>query len=259
MRIGNTPTAQSSNSTLTSHREKPVDYAQIRSKTTLTLPSTKYNNNSSSGGHSSLRNSDISLTHATAKSHEMLDFNSNAGSYYGFDTDSKSKSFDDDFCYNTQATRNQSNAARNVFSGNRAFSQDRVLLVPQQQQQLMKSLRNSPRTYGSRLRNPEDIYEMSRRSPVMNYNGNNSRGGAFREKSPRRSRERDNFVKSNYLKPRNTTTPNRSPNRSPSDSDDSINDQSVLKDKSLITEYLIGLKRKQQAKRNGTTLSSGRY
>lgn len=272
VRIGTTPTTNST--ALTSHREKPVDYGQIRNKTTLTLPSTKYNNNHASSsivvGHSSLRSSDISLTHATAKSHEMLDFNSNAGSgsCYGFDTDAKSKSFDDDFCYNTQATRNQSNAARNVFSGNRAFSQDRVLLVPQQQQQLVKSLRSSPSNFGSRLRNHEDMYEINRRSPVINYNNNNisSRGTAqqtFRDKSPtshRRSRaDRDNFVKSNYLKGRTTTTPNRSPNRSPSDSDDSINDQAVLKDKTLVTEYLIGLKRKQLAKRNGTTLSSGRY
>jgi hypothetical protein len=209
VRIGNTQAPQSTNTTLTRHREKLADYGQIRNKTTLTLPSSKYYDDN--GYSSSLRNSDMSLTHKKTKSQEILDFNSNAytSSGVGFDSDAKSKSFDDDFCYNTQATRSQSNS-RNVFSGNRAFSQDRVLLVPSNQLQV-KSLRSSPnRNYGSRLHDHESLYDIanSRRSPVMNYNNSM----LSREKSPmsRRSRdmERESHKKSNlnYLKSRTSLT-----------------------------------------------------
>lgn len=248
MRIGNSQAPQSTNTTLTRHREKLADYVQIRNKTTLTLPSTKYNDDN---GHM-LRNSDMLLTHKKTKSQEILDYNSNnTGS---FENDAKSKSFDDDFCYNTQATRSQNNS-RNVFSGNRAFSQDRVLLVPPSNP--VKSQKNSPRSYGSRLHDHNSLYDIAnnRRSPLTNYNHGNSL--LSREKSPmsRRSRdmERESHKKTNYLK-------SRTPDRSPTDSDDSINGQNnVLKDKSLVTEYLIGLKRKQLAKQNRTTASSGRY
>lgn len=270
MRIGNTPSPQSTTTTnVAKHREKP-DYAHTRSKTTLNMPS-KYNSQS-------LRNSDNSLTSSTqTKSFEMLDFNGKSSMDYGFESDSKSKSFDDDFCFNTKVARNGNNT-RNVFSGNRAFSQDRVLLVPQT---ASKSLRNSPRNYGSRLYDHEALYDVATRraatrSPIMNFNNRIPVNPPLsRERSPisnrrSRDRERDNYKKqanNNFLKPRTTTTPNRSPNRSPSDSDDSINENAnkVLKDKSLVAEYLFGLKRKQQANLNrsgnqsGTPSSSGRY
>lgn len=267
VRIGNTPAPQSTTTAnVTKHREKP-DHAHTRSKTTLNMPS-KYN-------AQSLRNSDLSLTSsAQAKSFEMLDFN---GPDYGFESDSKSKSFDDDFCFNTKIARN-GNGNRSVFSGNRAFSQDRVLMVPQN---ISKSLRNSPRNYGSRLYDHDILYDVTNRraanrSPIMNFNNRPPTNPPLsRERSPvggrrSRDRERDNYKKqpsNNFLKPRTTTTPNRSPNRSPSDSDDSINESAnkVLKDKSLVAEYLFGLKRKQQANLNrsgtqsGTASSSGRY
>lgn len=273
VRIGNTPAPQSTASTnQTKHRERP-DYVHTRSKTTLNMPSSKYNSQS-------LRNSDNSLTSSTqAKSYEMLDFNGKTSMDYGFESDSKSKSFDDDFCFNTKLTRNgNGNGNRNVFSGNRAFSQDRVLAVPSQ---VSKSLRNSPRNYGSRLYDHDALYDVATRraatrSPIMNFSNRMSVNPPLsRERSPvggRRSRdkERDSYKKqtsNNFLKPRTTTTPNRSPNRSPSDSDDSINESAnkVLKDKSLVAEYLFGLKRKQQANLNrsgnqsGTPSSSGRY
>lgn len=269
VRIGNTQTPQSTTN-LSKHREKP-DYAHTRSKTTLNMPS-KYNSQS-------LRNSDNSLAGSTqAKSFEMLDFNGKSSVDYGFESDSKSKSFDDDFCFNTKVTRNGNNS-RNAFSGNRAFSQDRVLVVPSA---ATKSLRSSPRNYGSRLYDHDILYDTAAtrraqtRSPIMNFNNRMSVNPPLsRERSPvgnRRSRdkERENYKKpptSGFLKPRKTTTPNRSPNRSPSDSDDSINESAnkVLKDKSLVAEYLFGLKRKQQANINrtgnqsGTASSSGRY
>lgn len=269
VRIGNTPAPQSTTTTnLTKHREKP-DYGHQRSKTTLNTPS-KYNSQS-------LRNSDNSLTISSqAKSFEMLDFNGKSSMDYGFESDSKSKSFDDDFCFNTKVTRNGIGNTRNAFSGNRAFSQDRVLLVPQA---ASKSLRNSPRNYGSRLYDHDLLYDVATRraatrSPIMNFNNRVPANPPLsRERSPvggRRSRDRENNKKqpsNNFLKPRTTTTPNRSPNRSPSDSDDSINENAnkILKDKSLVAEYLFGLKRKQQANLNrsgnqsGTPSSSGRY
>ena len=227
----------------------------------------------------SLRNSDNSLPSSSqAKSYEMLDFNGKSNVDYGFESDSKSKSFDDDFCFNTKVTRN-GNGTRNVFSGNRAFSQDRVLLVPPT---ASKSLRSSPRNYGSRLYDHDILYDVASRraatrSPIMNFNTRPPVNPPLsRERSPMgtrksRDRERENYKKqqtgNNFLKPRTTTTPNRSPNRSPSDSDDSINESAnkVLKDKSLVAEYLFGLKRKQQANLNrsgnqsGTQSSSGRY
>lgn len=270
VRIGNTPAPQSTATTnLSKHREKP-DYAHTRSKTTLNMPS-KYNSQS-------LRNSDNSLPGSSqAKSYEMLDFNGRGSMDYGFESDSKSKSFDDDFCFNTKVTRNGSNT-RNAFSGNRAFSQDRVLLAPPTA--VSKSLRNSPRNYGSRLYDHDVLYDVATRraatrSPIMNFNNRIPVNQPLsRERSPisgrrSRDRERESYKKSssNFLKPRTTTTPNRSPNRSPSDSDDSINESAnkVLKDKSLVAEYLFGLKRKQQANLNrsgnqsGTPSSSGRY
>lgn len=225
----------------------------------------------------SLRNSDNSLPGSTqTKSFEMLDFNGKSSMDYGFESDSKSKSFDDDFCFNTKVTRSVNNT-RNAFSGNRAFSQDRVLQVPPQA--MSKSLRNSPRNYGSRLYDHDVLYDVANRraatrSPIMNFNNRISVNPPLsRERSPlsnrrSRDRDRDGYKKqssSNFLKPRTTTTPNRSPNRSPSDSDDSINESAnkVLKDKSLVAEYLFGLKRKQQANLNrnqsGTPSSSGRY
>jgi hypothetical protein len=249
---------------LSKHRDKP-DYVHVRSKTTLTMPSTKYSSQS-------LRNSDNSLPGSTqAKSYEMLDFNGKSSVDYGFESDSKSKSFDDDFCFNTKVSRN---GTRNAFAGNRAFSQDRVLLAPPT---ATKSLRNSPRNYGSRLYDHDVLYDAASRraatrSPIMNFSNRISVNTPMsRERSPvggRRSseKERDGYKKQNFLKPRTTTTPNRSPNRSPSDSDDSINESAnkVLKDKSLVAEYLFGLKRKQQAglSRSGNqsgTSSSGRY
>lgn len=257
------------------YREK-ADYVHARSKTTLNMP-TKYN-------AQSLRNSDNSIPSSTqAKSFDMLDYNGKSSVDYGFESDSKSKSFDDDFCLNTKVTRNSGNgnSRSNAFSGNRAFSQDRVLLVPSTNSSAAasKSLRNSPRNYGSRLYDHDVIYDrtVATRSPIMNFNRNIPL--LSRERSPvggRRSRDRDrerDFKKpqgnnniNNFLKPRTTTTtPNRSPNRSPSDSDDSINENvnKVLKDKSLISEYLFGLKRKQQAnsmnQRSSGTTSSGRY
>lgn len=269
VRIGNTPAPQSTTNP-SKHREKP-DYVHARSKTTLNMPA-KYSSQS-------LRNSDNSLTNSTqAKSFEMLDFNGKSSVDYGFESDSKSKSFDDDFCFNTKVTRNGGNI-RNAFAGNRAFSQDRVLNLPPTA--ASKSLRNSPRNYGSRLYDHENLYDVSSRraatrSPLLNYNNRILVNPPLsRERSPiggRRSRdkERENFNKkqtgSSFLKPRTTTTPNRSPNRSPSDSDDSINESAnkVLKDKSLVAEYLFGLKRKQQANlsrsaKSGTPSSSGRY
>lgn len=268
VRIGNTPAPQSTTLNLSKHREKP-DYAHARSKTTLNTPA-KYN-------AQSLRNSDNSLPGSTqAKSYEMLDFNGKGSMDYGFESDSKSKSFDDDFCFNTKVTRNGSNT-RNVFSGNRAFSQDRMMLpLP-----AAVSLRNSPRNYGSRLYDHDMLYDVATRraatrSPIMNFNNRISVNPPLsRERSPignrrSRDRERESFKKANnnFLKPRTTTTPNRSPNRSPSDSDDSINESAnkVLKDKSLVAEYLFGLKRKQQANLNRSgnlsatpPSSSGRY
>lgn len=259
------------------YREKP-DYVHARSKTTLNMPM-KYN-------AQSLRNSDNSIPSSTqAKSFDMLDYNGKSSVDYGFESDSKSKSFDDDFCFNTKVTRNNGNgnSRNNAFSGSRAFSQDRVLLVPPTNSAAAasKSLRNSPRNYGSRLYDHDVIYDrtVATRSPIMNFNRNAP--PLSRERSPvggRRSRDRDrerdfkkqpqghnnNNNNNNFLKPRTTTTPNRSPNRSPSDSDDSINENvnKVLKDKSLISEYLFGLKRKQQANsmnRSSGTTSSGRY
>lgn len=265
VRIGNTPVPQSTTTQASKHRDKP-DYVHVRSKTTLTMPSSKYS-------AQSLRNSDNSLPGSTqAKSYEMLDFNGKSSVDYGFESDGKSKSFDDDFCFNTKATRS-GNATRN-FAGNRAFSQDRVLLAPPT---ASKSLRNSPRSYGSRLVDHDAVYDVASRraatrSPIMNFSNRITVNPPLsRERSPvggRRSRdkERDGYKKQNFLKPRQTTTPNRSPNRSPSDSDDSINESAnrVLKDKSLVAEYLFGLKRKQQAglSRSGNqsgTSSSGRY
>lgn len=224
-----------------------------------------------------LRNSDNSLPGSTqAKSFEMLDFNGKSSMDYGFESDSKSKSFDDDFCLNSKVSRNGVNNTRNAFSGNRAFSQDRVLLVPPT---ASKSLRSSPRNYGSRLYDHDVLYDVASRraatrSPIMNFNSRITVNQPLsRERSPisnrrSRDRDRDGYKKQpggNFLKPRTTTTPNRSPNRSPSDSDDSINESAnkVLKDKSLVAEYLFGLKRKQQASRSGnqsgTPSSSGRY
>lgn len=274
VRIGNTATPQSvaASASNQKYREKP-DYVHTRSKTTLNMP-TKYNSQS-------LRNSDNSLpsSSAQAKSFDMLDYNGKSSVDYGFESDSKSKSFDDDFCFNTKITRNNNggggngNSRNNVFSGNRAFSQDRVLLAPPSNSiTASKSLRNSPRNYGSRLYDHDVLYDraMASRSPIMSFN----RGVPInnpplsRERSPvggRRSREREFKKGNNFLKPRTNNTPNRSPNRSPSDSDDSINENvnKVLKDKSLISEYLFGLKRKQQAnsmnRSSGTTTSSGRY
>lgn len=234
---------------------------------------------SSKHGAQSLRNSDNSLTSSTqAKSYEMLDFNGKSSVDYDFEDDSKAKSFDDDFCFNTKVTRN--GGRNNVFSGNRAFSQDRVLAIPPT---AAKSLRSSPRNYGSRLYDHDVLYDTAAtrraqtRSPIMNFNSRMSVNPPLsRERSPvggrkSRDKERENYSKkpptSGFLKPRTTTTPNRSPNRSPSDSDDSINESAnkVLKDKSLVAEYLFGLKRKQQASLNrsgthsGTASSSGRY
>lgn len=275
VRIGNTATPQSVVSTPQApasnqkYREKP-DYVHARSKTTLNMP-TKYT-------AQSLRNSDNSLPSSTqTKSFDMLDYNGKSNVDYEFESDSKSKSFDDDFCYNTKVTRNSGNgnSRNNVFSGNRAFSQDRVLLVPPTSViAASKSLRNSPRNYGSRLYDHEVIYDRNAmlRSPIMNFNRAPINPPLSRERSPvggRRSRDRDRdfkkqqSVSNNFLKPRTTTTPNRSPNRSPSDSDDSINGNvnKVLKEKSLVSEYLFGLKRKQQANMNRSsgTASSGRY
>jgi hypothetical protein len=246
------------------------------------MPTAKYNSQL-------LRNSDNSLPSSTAaKSFDMLDFHNGKSSVdYGFESDSKSKSFDDDFCYNTKATRNSAKSGsntRNVFSGNRAYSQDRVLLVPPNavgNSVLSKSLRNSPRNYGSRLYDHDMLYDVATshtRSPIMNFNNRIPLNPPLsRERSPvsgRRSRDREykkshsnnnanNNNNGNYLKPNRTSiTPNRSPNRSPSDSDDSIDKKvnKVLKDKSLVAEYLFGLKRKQQqANKNGTPSSSSRY
>lgn len=214
-----------------------------------------------------------------------MDFNEKQVINYGFEFDSKSKSFDDDYCYNTKITRNNTNNTnRNVFSGNRAFSQDRVLLNPQVQNTSI-SLKNSPRNYGSRLHDHEVVYDVARRaatrSPIMNFNRNPVNNPPIaRERSPigRRSSKhpRDYYKKqsssNSFLNPK-TNTPNRSPNRSPTDSDDSINESvnKVLKDKSLVAEYLFGLKNKQlqqqqqqqaNANRSGNssgTPSSGRY
>lgn len=298
VRIGNTVTPQQA--AAAKYREKAAaDYTHSRSKTSLNMPTpAKYN-------AASLRNSDNSLpsSSAQAKSFEMLDFNGKLSVDYGFESDSKSKSFDDDFCYNTKLARignsggsntsstQNSNSTRNIFSsGNRAFSQDRVLLVPPTSS-ASKSLRNSPRNYGSRLYDHDALYDTAQqrsaatRSPLMNFRGPLNPPPLSRERSPvggRRTRDRERDYKkhsnnnlnnnnnnntsssnssntNNYLKPRQTTTPNRSPNRSPSDSDDSINEKvnKVLKDKSLVAEYLFGLKRKQQTNRSGT--SSGRY
>jgi hypothetical protein len=279
VRIGNTATPQQPTQQTSSNkysRDKAAEYTHARSKTTLNMPTNKYSSQS-------LRNSDNSLPSSSsqAKSYEVLDFNGKLSVDYGFESDSKSKSFDDDFCYNTKLTRNGSSNTRNVFSGNRAFSQDRVLLVPPVVS-VSKSLRNSPRNYGSRLYDHDVLYDTAQRaavtrSPLMNYRGGNQINPPLsRERSPvggrRRDRERErereykkHTSAGNYLKPKTTTTPNRSPNRSPSDSDDSINESAnkVLKDKSLVTEYLFGLKRKQQANRSanhsGTGSSSGRY
>ena len=275
VRIGNTATPQQAKQSTKyrSNVEKAAaDYTHTRSKTTLNMPINKYSSQS-------LRNSDISLpsSSAQAKSFDLLDFNGKLSVDYGFESDSKSKSFDDDFCYNVKGPRNGNNT-KNVFSGNRAFSQDRVLLVPPVTS-TSKSLRNSPRNYGSRLYDHDMLYDVvsrntNTRSPILNYNSRIPQNLPLsRDRSPvggkRRDRDRDrerDYKKnsSNFLKPRTTTTPNRSPNRSPSDSDDSINENvnKVLKDKSLITEYLFGLKRKQQANRSANqsgTSSSGRY
>lgn len=258
VRIGNTPVKQSKKTT----RERP-EHVHTRSKTTLNMP-TKYN-------AQSLRNSDNSLTSSTqTKSFEMLDLNGKSSLDFGFESDSKSKSFDDDFCFNTKVARSGKNS-QNTFTGNRAYSQDRVMMSSK----VSSSLHTSPRNYGTRLYDHDILYDAANRraasrSPIMNFTNRISVNPPLsRERSPvggRRSR--DNYKKqANYLKPRTTTTPNRSPNRSPSDSDDSINENAnkVLKDKSLVAEYLFGLKRKQQANLNrsrnlsGVPSSSGRY
>lgn len=262
---------------MTQRSEKP-DYAQPR---VLNL-TTKFN-------QPSFRCSDMSLTgNKQLKSFDLLDLDKRAQNY-DYEFESKSKSFDDDICFNTKFTRNE-NANRNaVPMGNRAISQDRVLLgVPQN---APKSLRNSPRNYGARYYDPENPYEVGRRamtrSPVMGYNSNISvtNPPIVRERSPiRRSREKRDYYKktmssNSFLMPK-STTPNRSPCRTPnrsSDSDDSIENvpsvPSVLKDKSLVAEYLYGLKNKQlkqqqqqqqqlQMNRSSTiggTPSSGRY
>ena len=209
----------------------------------------------------SLRNSDNSLS---------SNFNGKSIVDFGHESDNKSKSFDDDFCFNTKVTRNGNNT-RNVFSGSRAYSQDRVLLPPPTT--VSKSLRSSSPNYGSRLYDHDILYDVAirrdlSRSPVINYkNRVPINAPMLQERSPvggRRSRnkERENYRKSNinYLKPRMTNTPNRSPNRSPSDSDDSINESAnkVLKDKSLVAEYLFGLKRKQHASSNRSDNQCGR-
>ena len=279
VRIGNATTTTQQNITSTpqapasnqKYREKS-DYIYTRSKTSLNMPTTKYT-------AQSLRNSDNSLATSAQnnKSFDLLDYNGKPNIDYEFECDdSKSKSFDDDFCFNTKVARNSggNNSRNNVFSGNRAFSQDRVLLVPQGNSiSISRSVRNSPRSYGSRLYDHDVIYDRNAmsRSPIMNFNRASINPPLSRERSPvsgRRSRDRDRDYKkqqsglNSFLKPRVTTTPNRSPNRSPSDSDDSINGNvnKVLKEKSLVSEYLFGLKRKQQANSmNRSTTSSGRY
>lgn len=214
----------------------------------------------------SLRNSDNSLScNAQAKSFEMLEFDD-------FDFDGKSKSFDDDFCFNTKVTRNGKNS-ENAFSGNRALSQDRVMLTSSK---VSQSLRNSPKNYGSRLYDHDNFYDATNRrevtrSPMKNFNARPSFNPSLsRERSPvsgRRHRdvERENKKKqAKFLKP-HTTNLNRSPSHSPSDSDENININPTFKNKSLVEEYLFGLKRKQQTKLNWSgnlsamQSSSGRY
>lgn len=275
VRIGNTPTVQTA-SNMGQRTEKP-DYAQPR---ILTL-TTKFN-------QPSFRSSEISLTgNKQTKSFDVLDFDKRSQNY-DYEMESKSKSFDDDFCFNTKFSRSE-NVNRNMMPlDSRAFSQDRALLgLPQN---TSKSLRNSPRNYG-RMYDQENPYEVGRRamtrSPIMGYNKMpmNTHPVA-RERSPvgRQSRDKREYYKktpssNSFLMPtKKSITPNRSPsrspNRSPSDSDDSIENQvsSVLKEKSLVAEYLFGLKTKQLKKQQqqqqlqirsntlgGTTPSSGRY
>jgi hypothetical protein len=253
--------------------EKP-DYAQPR---ILTL-TTKFN-------QPSFRSSEISLTgNKQTKSFDLLDFDKRPPNY-DYEMESKSKSFDDDFCFNTKFSRNE-NRNRNLMPlDSRAFSQDRAFLgLPQNSS---KSLRNSPRNYG-RMYDQENPYEVGRRamtrSPIIGYNKMPPNHPIVRERSPvgRQSRDKREYYKkaqssNSFLMPTNKSitpnrSPSRSPNRSPSDSDDSIeNVSSVLKEKSLVAEYLFGLKTKQlkkqqqlqlQARSNtlgGTTPSSGRY
>ena len=247
-------------------RERKPDRAHIRSKTTLNIPS-KYISQS-------LRNSDNSIYGSSqTRSFEMLDFNEKSNMDFDFEFDSKSKSFDDDFCFNTKVTRHKKNR-QNAFSGNRASSQDRVVAPSM----ISHSLRNSPRNYGSRLYDHDIVYDdanrrAATRSPIMNFNNRASVNPISRERSPLggrrvRDKERDTYKKqTNILNSRTTTTRNRSPNCSPSDSDDSINNNVLknLKDKSLVAEYLFGLKRKQQSNlirsgnMSGAPTSSGRY
>lgn len=237
----------------------------MRSKTTLNMPS-KYNSKYF------LRNSDNSLP-TQAMSFEMLAFNGKSSMDVDFESDNKSKSFDDDFCFNTKVTRNKKKSL-NTFSGNRAFSQDRVVMVPST---VSNSLRSSPRNYGSRLYDHDILYDAANRSaatrsPIMNFNSRISvNPSIYHERSPvggRRSQEKEgNSYKKqpNYLKALTTITPTRSPNRSDSDDSNNENTNNILKDKSLVAEYLFGLKRKQQANMNrsgyliGTPSSSGRY
>lgn len=273
VRIGDTDSSQKpKHSSITKSRNinvntAAIEYGHTRNNTTFNMPINKYS--------SQLRNSDNSLPNssAQAKSFDTLDFNEKLCVDYGFESNAKSKSFDDDICYNIKVSRN-AGKNRNVFSGNRVYSQDVILLNPPVTA-TSKSLRNSPKNYGSRLYDHNMLYDIvtrnaTSRSPILNYNTRVPlKLPISQARSPdrgrRRDRERNSKNNGNYQKPKITTTLNRSPNRSLSDSDDSINDKvnKVLKNKSLIAEYLFGLKRKQQtsrsANRSGTNSSPGRY
>jgi hypothetical protein len=231
VRVGNTPTTRTA--------LKVSDYERTN-RTQFNMLS-EYKSRS-------LRNSNNSLS----KPNELIGFNGKSQMNYDLESDIKSKSFDDDICFDTKLARKGSNN-RNAFSGNRAFSQDRILLAPPTE--TPNFLLNSQNYGGIRLCDVS-----STRSPVKNFNRFPPEYKMSRERSPmssRRSRERERGVH------RDSAYSNRSAKHSPSDSEDSV-EETV--NKSLVAEYLYGLRRKQQRtvnlskkQKEGSPSSSGRY
>lgn len=199
-------------------------------------------------------NENALLKNKQTKSFDLLDFDKPV-MQCDYEDENKSKSFDDDFCYNAKISQIDNILNRNNFD--RAASQDRVLL---QTPNVSKSLKNSPRTYGSRLYDYEGSYEVGRRaatrSPIMSFkqNAQNLQNAQLnRERSPNRGYRKD-YSK----KPSNSFLQQTS--KKSSDSDES-EDCRQYKEKNLVAEYLYGLKNKQlqqqQQMRQGN-LSSNR-
>lgn len=189
------------------------------------------------------RNNENSLMkNKQTKSFDLLEFDKPL-IQCDYEDENKSKSFDDDFCYNTKISQIDNILNRNIFD--RAASHDRVLL---QAPNGSKSLKNSPRTYGSRLYDYEGSYEVGRRaatrSPIMSFKAQNlqtlqnaQNAQLSRERSPNRGYRKD-YSK----KPSNSFLQQTS--KKSSDSDES-EDCRQYKEKNLVAEYLYGLKNKQ--------------